>query len=111
MTLTKDQETKISAKRRELTGDAKKGDVKSTRPSDHKSMDMYGAFGTGGGEEWGGGGGTRGDECVPSSCALSSPFSSCLLSCCLSCCPLHPPRAYCLFQASKPPPLALVVPH
>jgi hypothetical protein len=64
VTLTKDQEKQVHKKRQDLTGDpnAKKTEQKAVRPSDHKSMDMYEAFGKGGGEEWGGGGGTRGDE-------------------------------------------------
>ena len=64
VTLTKDQEKQVHKKRQDLTGDpnSKKAEQKVVRPSDHKSMEMYDAFGKGGGDEWGGGGGTRGDE-------------------------------------------------
>ena len=64
VTLTKDQEKQVHKKRQDLTGDpnSKKAEQKVVRPSDHKSMEMYDAFGKGGGDDWGGGGGTRGDE-------------------------------------------------
>eukprot|EP00286_Rhodomonas_abbreviata_P011689 CAMPEP_0181318862 /NCGR_PEP_ID=MMETSP1101-20121128/17238_1 /TAXON_ID=46948 /ORGANISM="Rhodomonas abbreviata, Strain Caron Lab Isolate" /LENGTH=358 /DNA_ID=CAMNT_0023426371 /DNA_START=23 /DNA_END=1099 /DNA_ORIENTATION=+ len=61
--LTNDQTKKIAAKRAELTNDPNANKAKgSARVADHKSMAMYDAFGTGGGEDWGGGGGTRGDD-------------------------------------------------
>jgi hypothetical protein len=54
----------VAAKRAELQGDpnAKTTSKGTGRVADHKSLDMYGAFGSGGGEGWGGGGGTRGDD-------------------------------------------------
>lgn len=62
--LTREQQSKVAAKRAELQGDpnAKTASKGTGRVADHKSLDMYGAFGSGGGEGWGGGGGTRGDD-------------------------------------------------
>mmetsp|Transcript_18547 Transcript_18547/g.45540 ORF Transcript_18547/g.45540 Transcript_18547/m.45540 type:complete len:254 (-) Transcript_18547:229-990(-) len=65
VTLTRDQQGKIAQRRADLAGDpaAKTKQKGSARVADHKSMDMYGAYGTGEeGEGWGGGGGTRGDD-------------------------------------------------
>ncbi|KAJ1475060.1 hypothetical protein T484DRAFT_1829844, partial [Baffinella frigidus] len=85
LVLTRDQQSKIATKRAEMQGDpslqkaslaAAKGSTRGGGgAADHKSMDMYGAFGSGGGEnwgvgavssgggeDWGGGGGGRGDE-------------------------------------------------
>mmetsp|Transcript_44671 Transcript_44671/g.69909 ORF Transcript_44671/g.69909 Transcript_44671/m.69909 type:complete len:360 (+) Transcript_44671:1-1080(+) len=64
--LTRDQQQKIVAAKRELTGDpnapGKQAGKGTARVADHKSMSMYEAFGSGGGDDWGGGGGTRGDD-------------------------------------------------
>jgi len=63
--LTRDQQSKIAAKRAELQGDPNQGKGAgkgNTRVAEHKSLAMYDAFGAGGGEGWGGGGGTRGDD-------------------------------------------------
>ncbi|EKX51534.1 hypothetical protein GUITHDRAFT_161553 [Guillardia theta CCMP2712] len=65
LTLTREQQGKIAHKKAELQGDPsaqKQAGKGSARVADHKSMSMYDAFGTGGGEDWGGGGGTRGDD-------------------------------------------------
>jgi hypothetical protein len=65
LVLTREQQGKIATKRAEMQGDPslqKTAGKGTARVADHKSLDMYGAFGSGGGEGWGGGGGTRGDD-------------------------------------------------
>mmetsp|Transcript_103480 Transcript_103480/g.166833 ORF Transcript_103480/g.166833 Transcript_103480/m.166833 type:complete len:289 (+) Transcript_103480:918-1784(+) len=63
--LTRDQQKNIATKRAEIQGDpnAKVPSGRGNgRVAEHSSLAMYDAFGSGGGEAWGGGGGTRGDE-------------------------------------------------